>query len=103
MYEDSVRGQQGASSDQLIGQNISVPEKDPMLLIPELFIIMTGALHEVVECCSLTRYSGHGGGCDDPQCRHYTQFLFFCSGQEQSQGQLTATNSSAASDATQPG
>lgn len=41
MYEDSVRGQQGASSDQLIGQNISVPEKDPMLLIPELFIIMT--------------------------------------------------------------
>lgn len=44
MYEDSVIGQQGASSDQLFGQNISVPEKDPRLLIPELLIIMTVAV-----------------------------------------------------------
>lgn len=45
MYEDSVIGQQGASSDQLMGQNVSVAEKDPRLLTPELHIIMTVAVH----------------------------------------------------------
>lgn len=100
MYEDSVQWQQWASSEQLFGQNISVP-KIQGFDIWATYNYDDDALHRVVEYYSLTGSIGYGGGCDDHECWHNTQLVFFCSGQEQTQGQLLATSSSAANKATE--